>query len=371
MKVCIVGAGNMGLAMASVLAMDEKYEPVLYTGKQIDTKALILDDVENGVKYQDFEFGVEGDIAKALDGAEYVFVTWPAFLRRRFAEEATPHLGKGAKVCFVPGYGGAEYMCKEMIDNGVVVFGFQRVPYVARKTDTEATIQSRKNELFLASIPKDALPQICKDVEEMFHIPTVALKEYLAVTLAPTNPLIHLSGVYDIFKDLPNGAPYEGDPMFYEQWRDETSRTMFAYDDELQEVCRRMAPMDLSEIVSLKIHYESPTPEALTKKLKSIPSLYNVVKVPLVEKDGKMYPDFNNRMFVEDFPYGIAIIKFFALATGVETPTVDKILAFYKEKTGIEYYKEDGTPGKDFADTGIPSVFGLNTLEEVIGFYQQ
>ena len=181
MKVCVVGAGNMGLAMASVLAMDEKYEPVLYTGKQIDTEALILDDVENGVKYQDFAFDVEGDIAKALDGAEYVFVTWPAFLRRRFAEQATPHLGKGAKVGFVPGYGGAEYMCKEMIENGVVVFGFQRVPYVARKTDTEATIQSRKNELFLASIPKDALPQICKDVEEMFHIPTVALKEYLAV----------------------------------------------------------------------------------------------------------------------------------------------------------------------------------------------
>lgn len=52
--------------------------------------------------------------------------------------------------------------------------------------------------------------------------------------------------------------------MFYEQWNDDTSRFLLAYDDELQAICRALAPLDLSEVVSLREYYESPTPEVMT-----------------------------------------------------------------------------------------------------------
>ena len=34
------------------------------------------------------------------------------------------------------------------------------------------------------------------------------------------------------------------------------------------------------------------------------------------------------------------------------------------------YFNEDGTPGKDFKNSGIPSNFGLSDLESIINYYQ-
>ena len=261
-------------------------------------------------------------------------------------------------------------MCKELVEDGISVFGLQRVPFVARQSNKEiASCLSRKTNLYLASIPKNKSEEICKEIEELISIPTTPLNEYLAVTLAPSNPLLHLSGVYNVFKDYNEGDSYDRQLMFYEEWNDETSKLLLKYDEELQEICNRMKPLNLEEVVSLKIYYESPTAEAMTKKLKSIKA-FEVVQVPLIEKEGKFYPDFNSRMFLEDFPYGIAIIKYFAILTDVETPAIDTILKFYEDKQGICYFNEDGSPGKDFENSGIPANYGLDSLESIINYYR-
>lgn len=362
----------MGLAMAAVISMKQHYEVTVYTKHPFNASELVFNDAEKEKQYSNLNITVESEMEKAFENAEYVMCTYPSMLRKAFVSEAEPYLKKGMKLAFIPGYGGAEYVCTELIAKGVTIVGLQRVPYVARQEKKKvASILSRKNTLYIASIPRKSVDIVCDEFYKMLDIPCVALKEYLAVTLVPSNPLLHLTGLYHVFKDYKKGDFYERPMMFYEEWDDSTSRLLFQYDDELQAICHKMAPLDLHEVVSLREHYESTTPEALTRKLKSIPSLYNVVKVPMVEEDGKFYPDFNSRMFIEDFPFGIAIIKYFALLTDTPTPAVDTILAFYRDKTGIEYFKEDGTVGKDYKDSGIPGLYGLNTLQKIIGFYQQ
>ena len=370
MKICIVGAGNIGLVLASTIALLKKHEVVIYTHKEFDVSKLVFEDVENGKEYTNLDIKIETDLKKALDNANYVFCTYPAFLRKDFIKESKEYYPKGCKLGFLPGYGGAEYMCKELVEEGISVFGLQRVPFVARQSNKEiASCLSRKTNLYLASIPKNKSEEICKEIEELISIPTIPLNEYLAVTLAPSNPLLHLSGVYNVFKDYNEGDSYDRQLMFYEEWNDETSKLLLKYDEELQEICNRMKPLNLEEVVSLKIYYESPTAEAMTKKLKSIKA-FEVVQVPLIEKEGKFYPDFNSRMFLEDFPYGIAIIKYFAILTDVETPAIDTILKFYEDKQGICYFNEDGSPGKDFENSGIPANYGLDSLESIINYYR-
>lgn len=372
MKICIVGAGNMGLAMASVISMKPDYEVTVFTKHPFDASKLVFNDAENKKEYSNLNISVETNMEKAFKNASYIMCTYPSMLRQRFVAEAESFLEKGMKLAFIPGYGGAEYACKKLIEKGVTIIGLQRVPYVARQENKQiAAVLSRKKKLYIASIPQKSLDAICSDFYKMLDIPCVALQEYLAVTLVPSNPLLHLTGLYHVFKDYKDGEFYEAPMMFYEEWDDSTSRLLFQYDDELQEICNKMSPLDLHEVVSLREHYESATPEALTRKLKSIPSLYNVVKVPLIEKEGKYYPDYSSRMFIEDFPFGIAIIKYFALLTNTATPAIDMILAFYKDKTGIEYFKEDGVPGKNYEDSGVPGLYGLDTLQKVIKFYQQ
>ncbi|ETJ99045.1 NAD/NADP octopine/nopaline dehydrogenase, alpha-helical domain protein [Eubacterium nodatum ATCC 33099] len=370
MKVCIVGAGNMGLVMAGAIATQNEHDVVVYTNKAL-SKNFRFEDVENRTIYKNLKIKSEKNLEKALEGADYVFCTYPAFLRKAFITQCEDYIVSGMKIGFIPGYGGAEYACKKMIAKGAVVFGLQRVPYIARQDNREfAHLLARKKELFVGSIPFDHVETICKDLEKLLTTPCKPVKEYLSVTLTPTNPLIHLSGVYIDFKDYKDGDAYDKQLMFYDEWTDETSDVLLKYDSELQNICNSIEGLDLHEVVSLRDYYESQTVHDMTKKLKSIEA-FKVVKVPLINDGGKYYPDWNNRMFTEDFPFGIAVIKYFALLTKTETPTIDKILNFYKEKTGICYFNEDGSFGPNINESGIPALYGLDSLDKIIQFYKQ
>ena len=370
-NICVVGAGNIGLALACSLSLSEKNHVTVYSKTDFDVSGMVFQDKETGKEYTDLKFDVTGDPRAALEYSDYIFCTYPAFLRNKFINEVKDHILPGTKIGFVPGYGGAEYACSPLLEKNVTVFGLQRVPFVARQENKKvSSVISRKDKLFLASIPKHKTNALCREIEDLLGIPTVPLKEYLSITLAPSNPLLHLTGLYNVFKDYKPGMSYDRQLMFYEEWNDDASRLLFQYDEELQKICNSIQELDLEDVVSLKEYYESPTPEAMTRKLKSIKA-FEVVKVPLVKENDKYYPDLNSRMFIEDFPFGIAIIKYFAVLTKVETPAIDTILQFYERLTGISYFQADGSLGKDYKNSGIPYNYGLETLEEIIDFYKQ
>ena len=369
MKATIVGAGNMGLAMTAYMAINRKAEITLFTGKSIES--LYLNTAEQGKLECADGFTVTSDPKTAFSSADVIFVTYPAFLRRKFIEE---NIKADAYLGFVPGYGGAEYVCTEMLNRGVNIFGFQRVPYVARAGLDErgmtAAILSKKTELFVGAIPASKTDSIANIVEQLLDIPVKKLREYLSITLAPSNPLLHITGLYNVFKDYKSGQEYSGSMQFYEEWNDDTSRLLFQYDEELQEICSHLDPLDMSEVVPLPVYYESPTPEAMTRKLKSIAS-FKKVMVPLQKGEEGVVPDLSSRMFVEDYPFGVCIIKDFALLLGVKTPTVDILLDFYEALSGHKYFNQDGSYTDEIKNTGIPRINGLNSKEELIAFYHR
>ena len=67
MKICIIGAGNIGLVLASTLALHKKHEVVVYTHKKFDTSKLIFEDAESGEKHSNLDIKVETDLEKALE----------------------------------------------------------------------------------------------------------------------------------------------------------------------------------------------------------------------------------------------------------------------------------------------------------------
>lgn len=372
MKVTIVGAGNMGLAMTAYMAIHHKAEITLFTGKTIES--LYLNTAEQEKLERADGFTVTSDPRTAISSADVIFVTYPAFLRKKFIEQNQQYIKADAYLGFVPGYGGAEYACMEMLDRGVNIFGLQRVPYVARAAQDErgmtAAILSGKKELFVGAIPASKTDNIANIVEQLLDIPVKKLREYLSITLAPSNPLLHITGLYNVFKNFKIKQQYSVPMKFYEEWNDNTSRILFKYDEELQEICRHLDPLDMSEVVPLPVYYESPTPEAMTKKLKSIES-FKKVMVPLKKENGGYVPDLSSRMFVEDYPYGVCIIKDFALMLGVKTPTVDMLLDFYEELSGHKYFNNDGSYTDEIKGTGIPRINGLISKEELIAFYHR
>ena len=61
----------------------------------------------------------------------------------------------------------------------------------------------------------------------------------------------------------------------------------------------------------------------------------------------------------------------FCPAVGVKTPTVDMLLDFYEELSGHKYFNKDGSYTDEIKDTGIPSINGLDSKEELIAFYHR
>ena len=191
----------------------------------------------------------------------------------------------------------------------------------------------------------------------------------MASTLLPGTPLLHTSGSYVYLKNYQKGDTFSEPIYYYQSWTDECSEFICSFSDEMMEICRRL-PIDLSEVQSIQEYYESPTPEALTRKFHSIPS-FHMLTLPMIKMEEGYIPDFSSRFYTQDIPYGVCVLKALAQIADVCTPTIDAVLSWYKRMTGKEYFNEDGSFGKDIKETAIPQLYGLYNGEDLARFYMR
>ncbi len=358
MKITVIGAGNIGTQFAAAFAAKGN-EVTVFASKpeKISNILTIVDDKDNVTAEGNVAF-VTADIEKAVNNAEYIFVTYPAFMLKDIADKMYDFVNQGTKIGVIPGTGGAEFAFKRLIEEkGIILFGLQRVPAVARLKEYGKTVcvSGYRDRLKLAGIPKSSLRGIGDLLTETFSIPCDILPNYLSVTMTPSNPILHTTRLRTEFADYKEGVVYPQNILFYEEWADESSKLLFACDEELQKVCQKLTMLDLTDVRSLKEHYESDTEEKLTAKIRSIKSLQGLGS-PMKEVEGGFVPDFSSRYFTADFPYGLSILEQLAHLAGVEVPNMTNTINWYKEVSG------DKT---EFKLTD----FGINTIEDLYKFY--
>lgn len=139
---------------------------------------------------------------------------------------------KGQKIGIIPGFGGAEFAFKKLMDKGCILYGFQRVHSIARlKEYGKAVYQlGRKHKIEIGSISASNVSDICDFIEGISNIS--------CVSLMPSNPILHTSRLYSIFKDYTPGKKYDRNFLFYKEWSLEAAQLMISRDDELQLLCR-------------------------------------------------------------------------------------------------------------------------------------
>ena len=151
-------------------------------------------------------------------------------------------------------------------------------------------------------------------------------------------------------------------------WTDEASRTLLSMDAELHQLLDKIDELDTSAIRPLTEHYESPTIEAMTNKINSI-ATFQSVYAPMAEVPGGFVADTSSRMFTEDFPWGLALIRSYADIIGTEAPMMDKLLSWYADYMGYEWYVDGTFAGKDLNKTGVPQIYGVSTRKELMSYY--
>ncbi len=284
------------------------------------------------------------DPDRAFSRADIVFVTTPSFMADKIAETLAAWIKPTADIFLVPGTGGMECPFVNALPNNRV-FGLQRVPSVARLiANGKVYAEGYRAELHLAALPKSEAYRGCRMIEDIFDMPCEPLPDYLNVTLVPSNPILHTTRLYSLFKDYRDGKVYDRIPLFYEHWSDDTSEILFECDDEVQKLCRTLPEFDLSYVRSLREHYESDTPSALTAKIRSIKG-FKGLATPSVAVNGGYIPDFDSRYFTADFSYGLQILCQIADMVGSPAPNMKKVLDWY--------LKLKPSKGFDYADYGI------------------
>lgn len=357
MRITIAGAGNVGTQLA-VHCAERGCEVTLFTSRadQIHHTLQIVNQ-DGCVTHQGTIHTATHDPEQAFSHADLILVTVPAMLMERYVGLIRPYLQPGAWIGLVPGTGGGECAFRCCIEKGAVVFGLQRVPSVARLVEPGRTVRAigYRSELFAAAFPRSETEQCCALIERLLGIRTSPLPNYLTITLTPSNPVLHTTRLYRLYRDYHPGVVYPSVPLFYEDWDLETSELLLQCDDEVQMLCRKLDRFDLSQVRSLRVHYESQTAEAMTRKISGIPG-FKGLESPAIPVEGGYIPDLGSRYFTADFSFGLTILVQIAELAALEVPCMRMLL---------NWYRELAAPQKEFRF----SDYGIHSYEELDAFY--
>lgn len=367
-KICIVGGGNIGTAMLADLSLNPSLNVnvITHDPKAWSHSGIVYNDSVTGASFVSGPYRVTDDWGH-LRNADMILISVPAFMTESVVNRIREHLSGREIIGFIPGSGGREFYSRPLLEKGCTIFGLDRVPFVSRIAEYGHSVSaSKKKGVRCATIPQEMSDSVSEKVRAIFGMECIPLDNYLAVTFTPSNQILHPSRIYSLFagsagKRFPENIP------FYKTWDVRSSEILLKCDDELGRIIESLEEIDLSEVVSLRRHYESNDEFTLTDKIQSIGSLSSIMS-PMKDSGDGFVPDNSSRYFTEDIPFGLCILKGFAIICHVETPMIDEILQWFQKEMGEEYVLRDRA-GRDYEKSAIPQKFGLNNKQDVYRLY--
>lgn len=361
-NITIIGGGNMGSLLSAKFS--QKYNVTLFLNAPYEKAEEYHNDmvIFNEDK-SSFVFGkiklITENLLEAVKDANWIFITYPSFLFESFSKQLVPLLHEGQHLVGVPGSGGFELYFKEVLKKGVTITGLQRVHSVARivKKGQEVRESGVRTGIKCASIPKSFNNKAAKFISSCYSLPVEPLNNYLNVTLLNSNPILHTSRLYSIFKDYEKVKGYNSLPLFYEEWSLDSSILLIDMDKELFSVFDALKEygIEVNQITTLLEHYDSTNYIEMTNKITSIKSLKGLTTPSVKSSNGKYLPDFDSRYFSADFPYGLDILLCYARILNVQCPNMKIVSDWYHRVTNTKRHF-------DLALFGIENVNDLKTI---------
>ena len=323
MKITICGGGNLGHVCAGFLANRGHKVSILTTKPQLWGKSLEIIAPDGNFVGQ--LASVSSDPNEVIPQAEIVLVCLPGFAIHDELEKIKPHLSKETIVGTVVSSTGFFFEAFEVLPSDVPLFGFQRVPFISRTIEYghKAELKGYKESLSVAIEQTENKAVIHKQLEDIFEKPITLLDSFYEVSLSNSNPLLHPSRTYTMWKDWKPGVVYPRNPQFYAEWTIEASSLLIKMDEEFQNLLKALG-LKPGCIPTVLDYYESTDAESLTLKLQSIKA-FQGIQSPMKEISGGFIPDFTSRYFTEDFPYGMRFIIETAQKHNFPIPTIENV----------------------------------------------
>ena len=324
MKICICGGGNLGHVVAGFIAAQGKYDVCLLTRQPERWNQELM------IEAPDFTYkgrlsGVFAEAKQAVSNADIVLLCLPGYGIRDTLLQIKEFLKPNAAVGTVVSSTGFFFQAMEILPEYQTLFGFQRVPFISRVMEYghKARLMGYKESLELAIERGDRPESLRETLSDLLRTPIHLLNSHYEVSLSNSNPLLHPSRLYSLWKNWHKGMVYDHIPLFYEEWTEESALLYIQMDNELQSLLE-LLPVRKGSIATVLDYYESTDAASLAQKLRSIKA-FKGIKAPMLEVEGGFVPDFHSRYFTEDFPYGLAIVHRLTHEKGIPSPTIDMI----------------------------------------------
>lgn len=329
-RICICGGGSLGHVCAGFLAAQHDVEVNLFTQKPERWASQITVTDPEGKQYWGSLSTISADPEKALKDCDIIFLCLPGFAIESTLLRIQPYIGNaivGSIVCST----GFFFAAHRILGTGAKLFGFQRVPFIARTTEygRSANLLGYKPQLAMATENIPDTESFRQLVEKLWQTPTKLLASHYEASLTNSNPILHTGRLYTMWKDW-NGTPYDHNILFYREWTNEASQLLIDMDAEFMLLLDQLH-VTKGAIPTLLEYYESHDAESLTHKISSIPAFQHITS-PMKQAEGGWIPDFGSRYFTEDFPYGLKLIADLAKDKGIHTPNIYKVLEWGMEK---------------------------------------
>ncbi|MCM1503675.1 MAG: NAD/NADP octopine/nopaline dehydrogenase family protein [Muribaculum sp.] len=325
-NICICGGGSLGTVIAGILA-NKGYKVSILTGHpDLWQKSITVTDPAGNIFNGALE-KISDSPESCIPEADVVLLCVPGFLIKDELLKIAPYAKPGSFVGSVFSSTGFFFEAFDILDASIHLWGFQRVPYIARVKDygVSANLLGYKSSY---NIAVERTSQADKElfrrwIEATLDRPTHLLNNYLEASLTNSNPLLHTSRLYTMFRNWTPGTTFPKNSRFYAEWSDDASRLLIAMDHELFDIIDCL-PVSKTFLPPILEYYESSDAATLSAKLRSIESFKNIM-APMIKTELGWVPDFSSRYFTEDFAVGLKYIRNLAGKYNVPVPNIDAV----------------------------------------------
>ena len=261
---------------------------------------------------------------EVIPQADIVLLCLPGFAIEAVLQQIRPCIKEQTVIGSVVANTGFFFIAHQLLPESQPLFGFQRVPFIAR-TDIygkKAQLRGYKPQLNVAIEHTTDPEPLRRSLEMLFQTSVALLNNFFEASLSNSNPILHTGRLYSLWKDW-HGEAFTQPLLFYDDWTLDASEMILCMDNELMQLTHRLGVSEYA-VPSLLTYYESTDAVSLTQKLRSIEAFHGIL-APMRETDDGWVPDFTSRYFTEDFPYGLRFIRDLLQQEQIEAPFIEQV----------------------------------------------
>jgi len=315
--------------------------------------------------------------------ADVLLIGAPANAHIHILTAIAPWTKRDAMVGTIFAQGGFDWAARKAYGDKLkelhCIFGLFNIPWLCRTIEYGSSVRliGPKKSLSVAFEPMEVAVDVLEMMEMLFDIKAEPLQNFLTLTLTPSNQIIHPARYFAIFKDWDGSRVYKKEEIpwgLYNQFDSLSASWLKKLDDDLQSIKRgfqeKCPEIDLSHVLPIKERIEKQYGDDIKDK-SSLMSVfrtnlgYDGCVTPAQAVEGGFIPAVKSRLFWEDIPYGLCILKSMAEMLDVETPSVDFMIEWHQKFMDKEYVKNGRLVKESLQETGVPQAYGINSLEDL------